>query len=37
MKFGKVVRTNTFSKYRDEPFCEHFDLCGGCKWQKSQI
>ncbi|MEO9870318.1 23S rRNA (uracil(1939)-C(5))-methyltransferase RlmD [Ekhidna sp.] len=21
------------SKERTEPFCEHFGLCGGCKWQ----
>jgi len=21
------------SKDRVEPFCEHFDSCGGCKWQ----
>lgn len=22
-----------FSTDRSEPFCEHFGLCGGCKWQ----
>ena len=21
------------SQYRQTPFCTHFDLCGGCKWQ----
>ncbi|MBK7967721.1 MAG: 23S rRNA (uracil(1939)-C(5))-methyltransferase RlmD [Bacteroidetes bacterium] len=21
------------SAYRQEPFCQHFGLCGGCKWQ----
>lgn len=22
-----------YSEARQEPFCEHFGLCGGCKWQ----
>jgi 23S rRNA (uracil1939-C5)-methyltransferase len=22
-----------YSKDRVEPFCQHFDVCGGCKWQ----
>lgn len=29
-KIGKLV---TPSLYRTEPFCEHFGVCGGCKWQ----
>jgi len=33
MKFGKVLKTNSFSSFRQTPFCDHFDLCGGCKWQ----
>lgn len=27
------VEFKTYSKDRTEPFCEHFGLCGGCKWQ----
>lgn len=30
---GDVVRVHTYSKQRIEPFCEHFGVCGGCKWQ----
>lgn len=30
---GKVIRIKTPSDKRTEPFCEHFGLCGGCKWQ----
>ena len=33
LKFGKVLKTNLYSEYRTTPFCDHFDLCGGCKWQ----
>jgi len=36
MKFGKVLKTNTYSAFRTEPFCDHFDQCGGCKWQNLQ-
>ena len=28
-----VTRTHAFSERRAEPFCEHFGVCGGCKWQ----
>jgi 23S rRNA (uracil1939-C5)-methyltransferase len=30
---GKVVRFEKYSDMRIEPKCEHFSLCGGCKWQ----
>lgn len=30
---GEVVRFHAYSKVRAVPMCEHFGLCGGCKWQ----
>lgn len=30
---GRVTHFYEFSKDRVEPFCEHFGVCGGCKWQ----
>lgn len=30
---GKVSRIHTFSADRTAPFCSHFGICGGCKWQ----
>jgi len=30
---GKAVRFHSYSKNRIEPICEHFGVCGGCKWQ----
>lgn len=30
---GRVVRFHSYSDKRVEPFCEHFGVCGGCKWQ----
>ena len=30
---GFVTRIKKPSSLRIEPFCEHFGLCGGCKWQ----
>lgn len=31
--FGKVHSIDSPSADRVEPFCQHFDICGGCKWQ----
>lgn len=30
---GEVVRFIKFSQIRAVPFCQHFGVCGGCKWQ----
>ena len=30
---AKVVRFVKKSDVRQEPMCEHFGICGGCKWQ----
>ncbi|MBR5200368.1 MAG: 23S rRNA (uracil(1939)-C(5))-methyltransferase RlmD [Alistipes sp.] len=30
---GTIVRFVEKSPMRVEPFCEHFGVCGGCKWQ----
>lgn len=30
---GHIVRMAKPSELRTEPFCEHFGVCGGCKWQ----
>ena len=30
---GEVVRFIEYSKVRATPFCSHFGVCGGCKWQ----
>ncbi|MBP3455881.1 MAG: 23S rRNA (uracil(1939)-C(5))-methyltransferase RlmD [Alistipes sp.] len=30
---GRVVRFVEKSPLRTEPFCAHFGVCGGCKWQ----
>ncbi len=31
---ANVVRYKKFSDLRCEPFCKHFGVCGGCKWQQ---
>ncbi len=30
---GRVQKIIAYSKERVEPFCKHFGVCGGCKWQ----
>ncbi|GHV67590.1 23S rRNA (uracil-5-)-methyltransferase RumA [Bacteroidia bacterium] len=31
---GYVTHVHTYSALRTEPFCSHFGVCGGCKWQQ---
>lgn len=30
---GRAVHFHSYSADRTNPFCDHFGLCGGCKWQ----
>ena len=30
---GKAIKFHKLSERRTEPVCEHFENCGGCKWQ----
>jgi len=30
---GRIVKLHKASDKRSIPFCEHFSVCGGCKWQ----
>jgi len=30
---ARVTAVKEFSSDRVEPFCQHFGVCGGCKWQ----
>ena len=30
---GKAVKFHEFSQHRIDPICQHFGVCGGCKWQ----
>ncbi len=31
---AEVIRYHQYSKVRTRPFCQHFGVCGGCKWQQ---
>lgn len=30
---GEAVKFHQFSDRRAQPFCKHYGVCGGCKWQ----
>ncbi|MDL2223566.1 23S rRNA (uracil(1939)-C(5))-methyltransferase RlmD [Bacteroidales bacterium OttesenSCG-928-M11] len=30
---GKAIRFHEYSEKRKQAFCEHYGICGGCKWQ----
>jgi 23S rRNA (uracil1939-C5)-methyltransferase len=30
---GKPIHFHKYSELRRDPLCEHFGVCGGCKWQ----
>ena len=30
---GYVLAVKKYSEHRETPFCKHFSVCGGCKWQ----
>ncbi len=30
---GKALKFHEYSEHRIDPICEHFGVCGGCKWQ----
>ena len=30
---GKATHFHEFSEHRIDPICQHFGVCGGCKWQ----
>ena len=33
---GKVIKFHHLSEQRATPICQHFEVCGGCKWQNLQ-
>jgi len=30
---GKVIKHHSYSEKHSDPFCSHFGVCGGCRWQ----
>lgn len=30
---GRALSIKSYSPHREQPFCKHFGICGGCKWQ----
>lgn len=30
---GRATKFHEYSTEREQPFCKHFGMCGGCKWQ----
>ena len=30
---GTAIKVHTLSRKRTQPQCQHFEVCGGCKWQ----
>lgn len=30
---GSAIKVHTLSQKRTQPQCQHFEVCGGCKWQ----
>ena len=30
---AEVIRFRQYSEVREKPMCQHFGVCGGCKWQ----
>ncbi len=33
---GRAINFHQYSDNRTEPVCDHFGVCGGCKWQNMQ-
>jgi 23S rRNA (uracil1939-C5)-methyltransferase len=31
---GRAIHFHRYSSRREKPFCKHFGVCGGCKWQQ---
>lgn len=36
-RVAKPIKFHSYSELRTEPKCEHFGICGGCKWQNLGI